>query len=82
MAIIVVTQDTPSTFVDTATHALTVTVDVTGVGFSVYCQVTSLNGTVREWKAVHGSSITFNIVKDDSVVARACGTGSIVVTTA
>jgi hypothetical protein len=77
MATIPVTRDTPTTFVDTANRAMTVTVDVTGVGFSVYVR---LNERI-EYKAQRGQSITFDIIKDDSVVARSAGTGNIIVTT-
>lgn len=82
MAVIAVTQDTPTTFVATANRALDVTVSLVGVGFSVYAQVIRAGAIVDEFKIRFGESRTFGIIKDDDVIASAVGTGNITVTTA
>lgn len=81
MATIQVTQDTPTSFVKTANRDLTVTVSLVGVGFSVYCRVTSAGERI-DIKVIAGQQRTFNILRNDDVDAYAMGTGTVTVTTA
>lgn len=80
MANIVVGPNDDTLFVTTSNRAVTVTVDLTGVDFSIYLDILRGGVKVGEFKAVRLQQLSFDVLKNDTVRAEACGAGTVKVT--
>ena len=79
MASVSVTAGTPQDLVQNANKNLTVTVDLTGDGFHVYYHIIRAGSIVQSGKAIAGIQSVVSVLKNDTVNAEPCGTGTIIV---